>query len=254
MIIPQWGWQERALRQAGGVDALLRVRNISVDDLQLHADTLARHDEPMVRFLVARAGANAAIPSSILEMMLRDPQVMVRRAALASLVRRQCDRNDDDALIGLVAALKHGGDIAVAAAEVLGWLSDPRAVPDLLAAFKTTNEKLGRAVAEALGRCGDRAGLPWLTAAVRARFCTASCVFALGLLGDTRALPLLHSALEDQDPAVRASACHALMLVDSAPSLGLRACLHDASFDVRLAAAHALHHFHETAPLDALKL
>jgi HEAT repeat protein len=246
-------WEQLALDQPGGWDAVLRVRGLTVARLTELAGAIAAEVDPVVRYGWTRfAQQQESIPQEAIHTLLRDDDRLVRRGALAAVVARRAASGDDSNLIALAHALTHTDAlVAAAAAEVLGLIGDDRAVPDLIGAFRTRDVVVGAAVAEALGRCGDRVAIPWLIAAIRQPFCKSSALVALGNLGDGRSRGVIQDALEDDDPTVRSSACRALSLLPhDGSSLRLRTLLLDPEAAVRLAAALALYHLNERAPLE----
>jgi HEAT repeat protein len=243
-------WEQLALEQPGGWDAVLRVRGLSPVRLRELTDVIAGEPDPLVRYGWARfAQQQQDIPMAAIQVLLTDKDRLVRRASLAAVVWRQVQTGNDDSLVALTDALTTP-NLAVAAAEVLGLVGDPRAVPELLAAFRTRDVVMGAAIADALGKCGDVVALPWLLAAVRHRFCSAACLVALGTLADNRSRTIIIDSLGDDDDTVRAAACRALSLLAPEPApLALRALLLDPIASVRLAAALALYQLHERATL-----
>ncbi|MCS6963800.1 MAG: HEAT repeat domain-containing protein, partial [Thermoflexus sp.] len=183
------------------------------------------------------------IARCLLKELLADPRLSVRARAIrvvrqsrwwwaAEDARRLLEDQDEDTMVRQAAAEALGelGDpqalpvlfraqndddprVREAAAEALGKLCNPRAVPMLLQALQEDDDPgVRRAAAEALGELGDPQAVPSLLQALQdvdpgMRRAAAE---ALGKLGDPQALPPLLQALQDEDPMVRQAAARAL--------------------------------------------
>ena len=149
--------------------------------------------------------------------------------------------------------------VRAAAAEALGALGDPAALPQLAEVLDSDDSPPVRAnAAQALGSLGDPAALPQLTEALDSDDSPpvrANAAQALGSLGDPAAIPQLTEALDSDDsPPVRAAAAQALgSLGDPAALPQLAEALDsDDSAPVRAAAAQALGALGDPAALPQL--
>lgn len=93
------------------------------------------------------------------------------------------------------------------AAERLGQLRDPRAVPALVQALRDSEDEVVEKAAESLGQIGHPSALEPLLEVFRIHSANwgirVKTARALELLGDPRALPALHEALvEEENPFV----------------------------------------------------
>lgn len=158
--------------------------------------------EPEVRAAAARSLGWIKEPEGVPRLLevLRDADEDVQRAAAEALADI-----GEPAFEGLAAALNDRR--AVQAAEALGLLGTPDAVPLLLAALKQSEADVRRAAAQALGRIGDPEALSALGLALRdaQEVVQRAAAYALAELGP-EGHSTLRAALEDPDPRVRAAA------------------------------------------------
>jgi len=141
-----------------------------------------------------------------------------------------------------------GGRLRAAAAEAVGRLArsgrpDPEAVPALIALLESKSDDVRSAAAFALGRIGDRRALDPLLKAARDRdeLVCARALEALGLLGDGKALDALVKATGDRRVRVRSAAVEALGRIDGQRSVEALVLLMDSDkHDCRKAAVRAL--------------
>ena len=122
---------------------------------------------------------------------------------------------DDPAVVqALIGALDDpSADIRVAALESLAELDAVDAVPSILPRLQDTEPKVQRAAVETLARLGDPQAVPDLVEYVDGRRhgrVPLNAIWALGVLGDAQALPLLATLREHEDPYVVYNACNAL--------------------------------------------
>ena len=99
-------------------------------------------------------------------------------------------------------------NVRAAAAEALGAIGDPQAVPALIQALGDSDSAVRRAAAEALGKLGDPQAIPALIQALgdSDRDVRRAAAEALGAIGDPQAVPALIQALgDDWDDARRAA-------------------------------------------------
>lgn len=203
-----------------------------------------------------------------LERALDDPQVEVRLEAARALARLQAVKS----VAGLVARLAvvdatHSlgvqeifrslgpgavpelmgvleSDVPVPvqmlAADALGHIGDPRAVPALVKLFHTPGRREGDTIHEHKARRGrafaDRSQPANASVALR-----LAVVKALSVLVDPRALDAILAALEDPIWEVRAQAAHCASQLGSTDAIPrLESLLHDEHWWVRFHAAEAL--------------
>ena len=172
---------------------------------------------------------------------LDDPEEAVRTTALDGLHLIR----PPTAVPALVNCMKtNSGDFQRRiAAQVLGDIGDPVAVPALIDVLKNPNLSMGQEAARALGQIGDPAAVPALIEALCApdswlRFYASE---ALGFISDKRAVPPLIKALCDAEARVRVSAAFALGdFGDTAQAEHLLPLLNDSDQSVRSAAAKCL--------------
>jgi len=118
---------------------------------------------------------------------------------------------DPRAVESLVAALRDEDSfVRIAAAEALAAIGDPRAVEPLAAALKDKNSMVSQAVASALITVGDDRAVGSLIAALDEDYVPAEVMFALGAIGNPRAVEPLAAALKSEDTWVRRAAAQAL--------------------------------------------
>jgi hypothetical protein len=129
-----------------------------------------------------------------------------------------------------------------AAVEALGLLQNPRALPSLTALLSTPFRHQRARVVEALRRFGEAAVGALIDRAAVAPQDRVVIAELLGLVGSTRAVPLLLEWVSAESPALRAAAMLSLGAVgldDRSFYYAMRA-LEDGSPDVRAAAARAI--------------
>lgn len=155
---------------------------------------------------VAASRAPGAV-SALRRALQRPLSSAARRAGVVAVIRL----GEDALLVEVARALRHE-DVAVVvgAARILGDVADRRAVPNLVEALRTDNERVGDAVLWALGRLGDAAALPWVAAAAEHGFCVEAACRTLGELDDARAVPVLRRLTERPDRRVALAAAQAL--------------------------------------------
>ena len=118
---------------------------------------------------------------------------------------------DDERFYLVCKALFHEEqEVAIGASLALGHKKDLRALPYLLRAVLTMDEKRAEAVMWALGELGDEAALPFLKAALEANFVPKSTLLALGKIGSPSMVLAILACLGDHDESVRLLAVKAL--------------------------------------------
>jgi len=142
----------------------------------------------------------------------------------------------------VIGVLRHGREARRArAADALGLIGDPAAIPDLLAALGDAEASVRGHAAAALGRIGDRRAVGPLIGLLREpdvwlRWAAAD---ALGSLGDPVAvLPLLEAWIGAEHELLLSAAAEAIRRIGSAEAL--RAALDDPRQDIRQAARYML--------------
>lgn len=136
--------------------------------------------------------------------------------------------------------------LAVAAVEALGELGDPAAVPLLVPCLSEGDRQI--TVIKALGRLGGPGVLPiLLDLLILAKReggdfpLLKAVISALGMLGDSAAVPALLAALQGRDGRLHAVAAEALgQLGDPAATPALLAALSSQDTEIRTRAARAL--------------
>jgi HEAT repeat protein len=164
----------------------------------------------------------------------------VRRAAAEAVG----ELGDPQAVPALIQTLGDSdGEVRRAAAEALGELSDPRAIPALSRALGDSDESVRRDAVRAIGKLGDPQAVPGLiqTLSDRDREARQAAAEALGKLHDPQAVPALIQALSDRNREVRQAAAEALGGHGDLQAIPrLIQALGDVDRGVRRAAARAL--------------
>lgn len=203
-------------------------------------DADRRRHVPAVLKALGAAGDRVVVPDvapfldhAEAEVRLRAAEAMVRlldRRGWPVLI--EALRGEDAQGESMVAALRDLGDLSSAltafvgddqyhlrreAAELMGTLGDPLAVPPLIDATRDINPWVRGAAAYSLGRLGDKRALrPLLTATCDSSNWVRQCALrALGLLGDKRALKNLESFMFDRDPEIATAAQEAIALLQA---------------------------------------
>lgn len=118
---------------------------------------------------------------------------------------------DDESFLSVCSALAHeDNEISIGASLVLGHLRDQRALPYLLRALLTTDQKRAEAIMWALGEIGDESSIPFLIEALNANFLTKSAILALGKIGSPVSIKPILKSLSDHDEGIRVLAAKAL--------------------------------------------
>jgi hypothetical protein len=179
--------------------------------------------------VAARWSEVAALTSAVRDPRLDQAQVLL--AALNSsdvIVRREARRYlaevpTPTVFTSLCHTLKEGveDDARWEAAEALGEMGDPAAIPALLASLTDPCEMVRLCVAEALGLCGrSDPRVPAALCCLLTDFDDGVRIFtleALGDLGDATVLPAVRSRRECEPPAVRVWVYYALAQLGDEP-------------------------------------
>jgi HEAT repeat protein len=207
--------------------------------------------------LLAEAGAQESIPA-FLAVLRREEHLMVRWRALHALQQLSGALAESEGPpAGEIEAWREGVVTELItqlhsehasqrweAAEGLGRLGDPRAVPALVEMLRDPHAFVRWAAAQALGQIGGETAIPLLLTLVQDpdRLARRSAVDALGHLDAEPARRALHRALHDPDPTVCRNAIEAVARQGDAGAVEALASLLDVRNDpwVRYSAAEAL--------------
>jgi HEAT repeat protein len=118
--------------------------------------------------------------------------------------------NEENFLLVCKALIHNDYEISIGAALALGHMKDIRAVPYLLRAVLTTDQKRAEAIIWALGEIGDESAVPFLVAALEANFVPKSVMLALGKIGSVRTIDIILETLKNADETLRILAVKAL--------------------------------------------
>jgi HEAT repeat protein len=209
-------------------DALMRLSTLKRPDAARVAIVGLNDPAPAVR--VAAAHAIMSLPPAeavaLLTPLLQDKLEFVRREAAYSLGETRSRAAVEPLANALLSDTEAG--VRGAAAVALGQIRDETAVPALVQALSGSgssptkkkkskaleNEFVLRAAARSLGQIRSRAALNVLIAALGNQDYPGDvrreAAIALGLIGDTAAVPALRAALLSDDPYLSASAREAL--------------------------------------------
>ena len=177
-------------------------------------------------------------------LILKDSDRYVRRDAADALGII----GDPSAIPYLAEALKDTDSVVRwNAVRALGKIGDPSAIPYLAEALKDTDYKVGSAAISALGKTGDPSAVPYLAEVLKGSDSRTTAAYALGRIGTQG----LAEALKDADYRVRRSAISGLGNVGPSAIPYLAEALKDAVHDVRRAAANALENIGDPRGLEA---
>ncbi len=198
-----------------------------------------------------RGDTNSAAVPALLEA-LKDPEVMVRRAAAQSLT----NLDDIRTVPGLIEALRDTDkEVRTSAAQGLGNLHDERAIDGLIGLLKDADPEVRAAAVEALGELHSQKAIPGLSTAMRDdnKDVRRSAIEALNNMEAPVPVAALIAALKDSDAEVRQAAANGLgRSEDKSAVRPLMAVLNDPVADVRQAAADALGSLQDPQAADAL--
>lgn len=135
-----------------------------------------------------------------------------QQALFTRLAGRTADPRQVERFITLLAS--DDQMLRAAAADALGWIGDPRAVPPLLVIIDTPDdqEAVREIAAEALGKLGDTAAVPPLIDVLgdNSDWLRRAAAQSLGELGDPRAIEPLSALMGDESTMVQDAAFEAL--------------------------------------------
>ncbi|MDH6136501.1 HEAT repeat protein [Kitasatospora sp. MAA4] len=208
-------------------DLVVRLLDITGDDGHPHYPRI-HASRALVRIGVA------AVPYLLAELEVRGGRM--REAAMTTLAEMGAVASP-----ALAAALgSEHESVRIAAAEVLAVTGGPRpggspsALPGLIRMLASGGEQEAPAAADALGRLGDPAAIPALAEALTDSNYLCSCAaLALGRIGDPAAVPPLIGVLRDPDKfwVPRGAAAVALGDLGSAAQPALPALLEAVEYD-----------------------
>ncbi len=208
--------------------------------------------------LLAEAGEEQALPA-FLSLIRREKHPLVRWKAFRALSHlageaagpadlpspEEVSSWRDDALTDLLGRL--GSTQASQrweAAEGLGELGDPRAIPALVQALRDPHAFVRWAAARAIGRIGGEEAVALLLPLLQEDdpLVRRSAADALGYLDTPDVRQALRRALRDPDPSVRRNAIEAVARLGDREAVGILAAVLTSSDDlwIRYSAAEAL--------------
>jgi HEAT repeat protein len=208
-------------------DALMRLGNLKRRDASRAAVAGLNDPAPAVR--IAAAHAILSLPPqeavALLTPLLQDKFEFVRRETAYALGETR-SRAAVEPLANVLLSDKEAG-VRGAAAVALGQIGDETALPALVQTLggptpqpkkkkskARENEFVLRAAARSLGQIHSRAALNILIAVLENQEYSSDVrrevAIALGLIGDTAAVPALRAAFSSDDPYLAAAAREAL--------------------------------------------
>ncbi len=120
---------------------------------------------------------------------------------------------DPEAVRALTGALRDEDEwVRLRAAEALAWIGDCRAVPALMSALNDTHTQIGQ-IRRNNVRPSARDFVPDPVLSARPQNSRSAAAWALGKLGDSRAVEALRAALLNDDQDTRKHAAEALALI-----------------------------------------
>lgn len=129
----------------------------------------------------------------------------------------------DLTFVKLIYALLRDKDslVRATAAENLGSLKDPRAIPYLIEALQDINYRVRRVIIQVLGELGTVEQVPYLLALLQEKDAEIrrTVVTALGHLRAFRVLPQIRKLLQDPNKSVRSEAIKVLGLLEDEESI-----------------------------------
>lgn len=123
----------------------------------------------------------------------------------------QLELRGPEALDALIDALSHRKkNIRMHAATILGAINDEKAIPALIAALKDNNKLVRREASTAVSRMSGAVDTLIETLADEDWKVRGAAAWALGNLGDEKAIPELEKLLDDESSFVKAGAKSAI--------------------------------------------
>jgi HEAT repeat protein len=231
-------WRERAF----AAELLGRVGNAKALPALLETVQATRTEDSDVREIALRALARIADPRAV------EPLVQALRTAEVWLAPRIADiltRHGDLVVEPMIAFLEEPGrhPARAWAANILGEVKAQSAFPALIRALGDLEDEVRAKAAFALGRLGDRRAVPYLLEHLLsdpAPFVRARIAAALGQFGDPEVIDRLVRSLGDPAWWVRMRSVEALEQSGDAAEGPLLVALDDPDAEIRIRAAVAL--------------
>ena len=231
-------WRERAF----AAELLGRVGNAKALPALLETVQATRTEDSDVREIALRALARIADPRAVA------PLVQALRTAEVWLAPRIADiltRHGDLVVEPMIAFLEEPGrhPARAWAANILGEVKAQNAFPTLIRALGDLEDEVRAKAAFALGRLGDRRAVPYLLEHLLsdpAPFVRARIAGALGQFGDPDVIERLVRSLGDPAWWVRMRSVEALEQSGDAAEGPLLVALDDPDAEIRIRAAVAL--------------
>lgn len=205
-------------------DALMKLGVLKAPEASRVAASALNDPEPIVRVTAAHAIVSLppAEAAGLLIPLVKDKLEFVRREVAYALGGTR-SRSAVAPLVELMSSDKEVG-VRAAAAIALGQIKDESAVPDLIQVLSSTpgknksksreNEFVVRAAAQALGEIRSRAAVNALIATLtndaQPLDVRRAAAVALGLIGDSQAMPALQTAFASADPYLSQAAHEAI--------------------------------------------
>lgn len=243
-------WRDRAL----AAELLGRVGNAKAVPALLETIQATRTEDGDVRDIALRALARIGDPASVAPLT---ETLETADSWLAPHVADILTRHGEASIAPLLSVLERRTPARARAwaANVLGELRAPVALPALLAGLDDTDDEVRAKSATALGRIGDRSAVRPLLEhllADPAPFVRARIANALGLFGDNDVTDRLVHALGDPAWWVRVRSVEALERIGPAAEQPLLTALNHADGEVRGRAAGTLERLGAAATLAAV--
>lgn len=221
----------------GGIHLHLVILNPEIPSL-IGSDDESKRLEAL-KWLRGREEAGSV---ELLIGALSDKSVKVSNAAVEALGALKDKRATEHLLRLLVHEEEETRQLLLI--EALGELKDERAVGRLLSLLRHRNPLVASKAAESLGKIGNRGVVPVLVEVAKGGTVEAvrySAVFALGDIGDKRAVRVLLPLLKAVSGRLRYAAAYALGSIGDEEALdGLMEALTDGEWGVRWAAARGI--------------
>lgn len=191
---------------------LFKILGDTVDDSAV-PDLIARIEgkDPIARMHIINLLSRFNLPQvrQALQNQLRDPNRMVRQAALVAL-----SRMDGPIDVAIVARLLRDADMEVQnkAVEVLIRARDPEVIKHLVDVLKDENEYARRSAVEVLNEVGDARSVKYLLDAIKDAdwWVRSRAADALGKIGGPRVLDAVLQLVRDKDDDLRRAAIEIL--------------------------------------------
>ena len=170
-----------------------------MQDLEKFIEDLTSGDDQMAEFAATNLISIGDQAINALSELLSSPDADTRWWAIRTLAGISSPQN-----ISLLIDALRDKDLSVrqCAALALRHQPDPRSVPELTKSIFSPNPLLAHLAADALTAVGEPAVLPLLEIMKNgSRTARLEAVRALGIIGDTRAIPTLYVAM-DEDSAL----------------------------------------------------